>query len=55
MSSEEKAAMNILINWFNNHPQAKKWGWFFLLWIAGLATAVILTYPIKLLFQLMKR
>lgn len=49
--------MNIFIKdiqkWLNEHPKAKQWGWFVILWCAGLGTVLVLTYPIKLLIKSM--
>ncbi len=46
--------MNIRIKegvqfWLAQHPKIKQWLWFIILWIFGLVTVVVLTYPIKLL------
>lgn len=39
--------------YINQHPKLKQWLWFIGLWCAGLATATVLTYPIKLLIKQM--
>lgn len=38
-------------SWLNEHPKAKQWVWFIVLWIGGLVTVLSLTYPIKLLIK----
>jgi hypothetical protein len=47
--------MNICIKqittWLTAHPKIKQWLWFIALWIMGLLTVIIFTYPIKLLFK----
>lgn len=47
--------MNISIkgiqSWLDRHPTTKQWAWFVALWVAGLATVVTITYPIKLLMK----
>lgn len=50
--------MNISINplrclqsWLDKHPRAKEWGWFITLWLGGLMTVTIATYPIKWLIK----
>ena len=40
-----------VIRWFNEHSTIKQWCWFFALWLSGLLTVVILTYPIKLFIR----
>lgn len=33
-------------------PKLKAWVWFVLLWLGGLATVIVLSYPLKLLIRL---
>lgn len=48
--------MNISIKFIaeklDAHPAIKQWSWFVLLWLGGLAAALSLAYPIKLLIKL---
>jgi len=37
--------------WFEQHPKTKQWAWFFVLWLGGLLTVMLLSYPIKLLIK----
>jgi hypothetical protein len=51
--------MNIRIKhsvqtWLAEHPGAKQWLWFIALWCIGLSTVAVLTYPIKLLINIVK-
>lgn len=46
--------MNIIINlrqnfynWVDAHPRLKQWLWFVVLWCAGLASVLVMAYPIK--------
>lgn len=41
-----------LRTWFRNHPKAQQWAWFAALWLGGLLTVVVATYPIKLLIKM---
>jgi hypothetical protein len=36
----------------NESPKLKQWLWFIALWLGGLCTVMLLTYPIKLLIIL---
>jgi hypothetical protein len=38
--------------WLQDHPKSNQWLWFVGLWLAGLVTVTVLTYPIKLLIKL---
>lgn len=57
--------MNIFINsvtrtawlvrgkaWLDRHLAVKQWLWFVGLWLGGLAAAVVLMYPFKILIRL---
>lgn len=37
--------------WLLSHPKFKQWFWFIILWLGGLLTVSLLTYPIKLLMR----
>ena len=43
--------MNICIKrsqeWLEQHPKAKQWAWFIVLWCGGLGTVLAASYPIK--------
>ncbi len=47
----EKRVMNIcikqLLHWLNRHEKLKQWGWFVALWLAGLLTVTMISYPIR--------
>ncbi|MBK9586535.1 MAG: hypothetical protein WBC26_11305 [Alphaproteobacteria bacterium] len=47
--------MNICIKsvnlWFERHPKAREWAWFFGLWFCGLLTTAFIAYPIKWLMK----
>lgn len=47
--------MNICINFLkkqlNDYPKIKQWGWFLILWIAGVMVAMSIAYPIKWLMK----
>lgn len=45
---------NRLRQWLEDHPKARQWLWFVGLWLAGLVTVIILTYPLKLLIKTMQ-
>jgi hypothetical protein len=38
--------------WLDQHKAVKQWLWFVGLWLSGLISVVILTYPLKLLIKL---
>ncbi len=41
--------------WFSKQkPKTQQWIWFVLLWIGGLLTVTILTYPIRFLIKSMQ-
>lgn len=44
-------AINSLRRWFDLHPKWRQWGWFVLLWCAGLAAVFLLSLPFKLLIR----
>lgn len=51
--------MNISIKysvkaWLASRPKIKQWLWFVILWFSGLLTIMLLTYPIKLLINIVK-
>lgn len=33
------------------HPKLQQWLWFIVLWCGGLATVLVLTYPLRLLIK----
>lgn len=35
----------------DGHPRARQWLWFAALWLAGLATAAAVAWPLKLLVR----
>lgn len=47
--------MNLSINFFikclDDYPTIKQWGWFAILWLAGLIVALSMAYPIKWLMK----
>ncbi len=60
-----KQAMNICIKtilsksdfvkaFAKRHPKIMEWIWFFALWLGGLLTVTVLTYPIKMLINTLK-
>ena len=51
--------MNIRIKhsiqtWLAVHCRARQWLWFIALWLSGLLAVSLLTYPIKLLINIVK-
>jgi hypothetical protein len=40
--------------WLESHPKTKQWLWFVFLWFSGLLTVYALTYPLKLLINIVK-
>lgn len=40
--------------WLAAHPRARQWVWFITLWFSGLLVVSVLTYPIKLLINIVK-
>ncbi|MDX2083415.1 MAG: hypothetical protein SFV53_05480 [Rickettsiales bacterium] len=40
-------------SYLDNHKNLKQWLWFILLWLGGIISAFVLTYPIKLLIKFM--
>lgn len=43
--------ISIIKTWLQVHPKTQEWLWFVGLWIGGLLSVTILTYPIKLLIR----
>jgi len=44
--------MNIITSvWLKQHPKVQQWLWFVALWVGGLLTVTILTYPLKWLMR----
>lgn len=46
ISIKEKLSMWLIIN-----PKSKEWFWFIFLWVSGLLSLAILTYPLKFLMN----
>lgn len=40
-------------HWLGQHPKAKQWAWFLILWLSGLLTVMAIAYPIKLIIKSM--
>jgi hypothetical protein len=58
MCLEERLLMKECINkiniWITNRPKFKQYLWLIGLWLFGLITVSIATYPLKLLMRLLK-
>lgn len=46
-----KIYIKTVTQWFDHRPKLKQWAWFLGLWMFGLLTVVIGTYPIKLIIK----
>ncbi|HQW57789.1 MAG TPA: hypothetical protein PK583_02405 [Gammaproteobacteria bacterium] len=40
--------------WLAAHPRARQWLWLITLWLVGLLLVSVLTYPLKLLINIVK-
>jgi uncharacterized membrane protein len=42
-----KTCIKSIYHWLGQHPKAKQWAWFVVLWLGGLMTVMAVAYPIK--------
>ncbi|MFN7038245.1 MAG: hypothetical protein ACK4OM_01560 [Alphaproteobacteria bacterium] len=39
-------------SWQENHPKLNQYYWFIILWLSGLVSVAVATYPLKLIVKL---
>ncbi len=43
--------INKIRGWLGRHEKTRQWLWFVMLWLSGLAAAMALAYPIKMIVK----